>query len=57
MVDILKEAVALGESGTTILHQIEGTQLTKGRQQLLDLDKHKQAEINNTNAPHTSLSL
>lgn len=29
MVDILKEAVALGEGGATVLDQVEGTQLTK----------------------------
>ena len=40
MVDIFKEAIALGESGPAVLHQIEGTQLTKRGQQLLYL-KHK----------------
>jgi hypothetical protein len=39
MVDILKEAVSLGEGGTAVLDKVERTKLTKRRQKLLHLVK------------------
>lgn len=37
MIDVLEEAVALGEGGPTVLHQVERPQLSKGGEKLLHL--------------------
>ena len=37
MIHILKEGIALREGGPTVFDKVEGLQLTKGRQEFLDL--------------------
>ena len=42
MVDILKEAISLGEGGPTVLHEVECSQLSKGGEKLLYLKEKRE---------------